>query len=130
MVCEHGSVKSLMAASYFNKAAEERRLPFRAIARGVFPDAAVPPRIATALLEEGFDITTFVPAKFSETELSRAARVIVVGIEPETLGGKPAGVVESWSDVPAASLDYPAARASLMQHVDALLDELEMSSKR
>jgi hypothetical protein len=28
-VCEHGNVKSLMAVSYFNQLAHERRLPFR-----------------------------------------------------------------------------------------------------
>jgi arsenate reductase (thioredoxin) len=130
MVCEHGSVKSLMAASLFNKAAEQRRLPFHAVARGVSPDAAVPPRIATALSEDGFDVATFVPAKASATEVSRAARVVVIGLEPDALDGKPTGVVETWRDVPAASTDYAAARASLMQHIDALLDELESDGKR
>lgn len=130
MVCEHGSVKSLMAASLFNKAAEQRRLPFHAIARGVSPDAAVPPRIATALSEEGFDVATFVPAKASATELSRAVRVVVIGLELEALDGEPTGMVEMWRDVPAASVDYAAARASLMQHVDALLDQLEAGSRR
>src|ERR1700741_2821321 len=43
MICEHGSVKSVMAATLFNQAAIERKLPFRAIPRGVTPDAAVPP---------------------------------------------------------------------------------------
>lgn len=33
-VCEHGNVRSLMAASYFNQLAQERRLLFRAVSRG------------------------------------------------------------------------------------------------
>jgi arsenate reductase (thioredoxin) len=36
-VCEHGNVKSLMAASYFNQLARERRLPFQAVSRGSPP---------------------------------------------------------------------------------------------
>jgi hypothetical protein len=43
------SVKSLMAASLFNKAAMQRGVPCRAIARGVSPDASVPSPIAAAL---------------------------------------------------------------------------------
>jgi hypothetical protein len=44
-VCEHGNVKSLMAVSYFNQLAQERRLPFRAVSRGTAPDSTtVPPR--------------------------------------------------------------------------------------
>ena len=70
-VCEHGNVKSLMAASCFNQLAEQRGLPFRAVSRGVAPDS-----------------------------------------------------IERWTDVPAASSDFDAARASLKAHVAALLDRL------
>ena len=37
MVCEHGNVKSLMAASFFNELAKARHLPFHAIARARRP---------------------------------------------------------------------------------------------
>jgi arsenate reductase len=130
MVCEHGSVKSLMAASLFNRAAEQRGLPFRAIARGVSPDTAVPPGIAAALSAEGFDVAKFVPAMASAAELNGAARVIVIGIDAEALSGGNVRSIESWRDVPAASVDYAAARASLAQHVDALLVKLTAGSKR
>jgi len=36
--CEHGSVKSLIAASYFNQRAQSKGLKVRSIARGVAPD--------------------------------------------------------------------------------------------
>jgi hypothetical protein len=49
-VCERGNVKSLMAASYFNQLAAERKLPLRAISRGVSPNATnVPPAIVAGL---------------------------------------------------------------------------------
>jgi len=37
-VCEHGNVKSLIAASLFNKAATDRGSPLRAMSRGVNPE--------------------------------------------------------------------------------------------
>jgi chromate transporter len=41
-VCEHGSAKSLVAASFFERLAKERGMPVRAISRGTFP--AIPGR--------------------------------------------------------------------------------------
>jgi hypothetical protein len=67
LVCEHGSVKSLIAASLFNASARERGLPFRAIARGVTPDASVPTNIAAALKQEGFDVRRFKPSVVSKS---------------------------------------------------------------
>jgi hypothetical protein len=125
MVCEHGSVKSLMAASLFNKAAIQRGLPYRAISRGISPDVSVPPKIAAALGQEGFDVTNFVPAKATAAEVAQAPRVVVIGVDAGTLGSSPSAQVDAWLDVPAASVDYPAASASLKHHVDTLLDELE-----
>lgn len=130
MVCEHGSVKSLMAASLFNKASEQRGLPYHATARGVSPDPSVPAAIAAALADEGFDVSNFVPSKFSTNELIGAERVVLIGLDTNALDGRSSGSVESWLDVPAASVDYSAARTSLVQHIDALLDELESSRTR
>lgn len=130
IVCEHGSVKSLMAASLFDRGAQERRLPFRAMARGVSPDASVPPRIAAALSREGFDVGRFVPRRFSRAEVEHAVRIVVIGVEPAVLDARTEVTVDGWSDVPAASQDYDAARASLARHVDALLNELEKHGTR
>jgi hypothetical protein len=47
-VCEHGNVKSLMAASYFNTMAQARGLPFRAVSRGSAPDSDTVPDFVRA----------------------------------------------------------------------------------
>ena len=130
MVCEHGSVKSVMAASFFNQGAAERHLPFRAIARGVTPDPAVPAPIAAALGQEGFDVKELIPVRVSAADVAYASRVIAIGVEPAALDSPADVSIDSWSDVPAASEDYSAARASLKQHVDALLTELQQSRAR
>src|SRR4051812_39669621 len=59
-VCEHGNVKSLMAASYFNQIARERGLHAHAVARGTAPDSdSVPPVIADGLRGDGLDTSGF-----------------------------------------------------------------------
>jgi protein-tyrosine-phosphatase len=124
MVCEHGSVKSLVAASLFNQAAAARNLPYRAIARGMTPDSSVPPAIASKLKQEGFDVDRFTPTRVATTDLSRAARVVAIGVDLSAL--TPAKTsIDAWNDVPAASTDYAAAHASLKRHVDALLIDLQ-----
>ena len=96
-VCEHGTVKSVMAASYFNQVVAKRRLPFRAVSRGI--------------------------AAVTTTDLSQAARVVVIGADLPTTEDT-SDKVERWDDVPAASVDYAAARDSLKAHIEELLQRL------
>ncbi len=55
-VCEHGSVKSLIAASYFNQRAKAKDSSVRAMARGVAPEPAVPLVILDGLRAAGFNV--------------------------------------------------------------------------
>src|SRR4051794_33971712 len=69
MVCEHGNVKSLMAASYFNQLASERHLGFHAFARGTSPNSnTVPAPIIDGLRTDGFDVADFHPLKISAAD--------------------------------------------------------------
>ena len=124
-VCEHGSVKSLMAASYFNRKARERNLPYHAIARGTSPDEAVPEGIARHLGDDGFDVRDFKPVRVSGTDLATASRVVLIGVPSTALPDAKSLSAERWDDVPPASIDYLAARKALEQHIDQLLDELQ-----
>ena len=79
MVCEHGNVKSLMAASYFNELATARHLPFRAISRGRRPTpTTVPPPIIDGLKSDGFDVAGFHPTAISAADIASANRVILI----------------------------------------------------
>jgi arsenate reductase (thioredoxin) len=122
-VCEHGSVKSLIATSLLERAARERGIDVRAVSRGLEPDERVPPKIAAALLADGFDVAQFQPRALDETDVAGATRVIGIGVD---LSGHevPPSALRSWNDVPPASGDYAAARTSLERHIEALLDEL------
>ena len=127
-VCEHGNVKSLMAASYFNRLASERGLPYRALSRGVAPDSTtVPPAIVAGLRGEGFNVAMFHPIAVGVADVSTSRRVILINTAlPENM--QVAGTApEQWTDVPAASADYAAASAALRRHVEKLVDDLSHS---
>jgi arsenate reductase (thioredoxin) len=126
MVCEHGTVKSLIAASLFNQAAKARGLPFHAVSRAVTPDASVPPKIVEALQRDGVDVADFHPRKISGQELAASPYVVAIGVDLPR-GESDETKVLHWNDIPPASIDYNAARADLLAHVKALLDQLEKS---
>ena len=125
-VCEHGNVKSLMAASYFNRMAAARKLPFRAVSRGSAPDStSVPAGIVAGLHEDGFEVAAFHPEAVAMSDLAASAHLVLIGTElPANLRGHEISL-EHWTDVPPASLDFDAARTSLQAHVRLLLDQLE-----
>jgi hypothetical protein len=54
-VCLHGVVNSQMAAAYFNKVAKERKLPFKAISRGIDMYWTIPVRIRDGLALDGLE---------------------------------------------------------------------------
>ena len=120
-VCEHGSVKSVMAAQWFNRLAAERNVPFRAISRGVTPDAAIPPPVARNLAADGFDVDGFRPAPLESADVAGAARVVAIGVQSPLLAATP---VTRWDDIPPASTDYAASRDAMRARMGALLDSL------
>lgn len=118
-VCAHGAAKSLMAASWFNRVAKERALPWDAIAASAEdPYDTVPEPVADLLMREGFDLRAFAPRAVEPGDLEEAARVIAIGCE---LPGTP---LEQWHDVPAASDDLEGSAAAIRRHVEALVEEL------
>jgi len=124
-VCEHGNVKSLMAASYFNQLAQARGLPFRAVSRGSAPDSdTVPEFVKKPLMAEGFDVTGFRPQRVTADDIAASDRVIGISTALPADAASPAAKVEQWNDVPAASTDYARSRDSIRSHVADLLERL------
>jgi arsenate reductase len=125
MVCEHGNVKSLMAASYFNELALARHLPFVAVARGSAPDSTtVPPAIVAGLRVDGFEMSQFHPTKVAASDVAAADRVILISTDLPADISVDSRQLEQWSDVPPASVNYGAARDALQMHVRALIGQL------
>jgi protein-tyrosine-phosphatase len=123
-VCEHGSVKSLIAREWFNRLAAERHLEVRAVSRGVAPDKSVPPAIATALQGDGFDVSGFEPRPFVASDAAGAVRIVAIGVDLAASPARGTARIDSWTGVPPASEDYDASRDVLRQRVSDLLDSL------
>jgi arsenate reductase (thioredoxin) len=122
-VCEHGNVKSVIAAALFNREASARHLGAHAVARGVTPEPSVPTAIATKLQAEGDDVRAFRPSTLGNAEVQAAQRVVAISVDPATLSAA-GDKLEVWNDVPPASVDYSASRAALLRHIDTLLSQL------
>jgi len=128
-VCEHGSVRSLIAASLFDRAAGKRRLPYRGVSRGISPEEHVPPRNAAALRNDDFEVEGFRPQGLATEDVSSARQVIAIGVDLSGHANETSAPIQSWDDVPPASVDYPAARAALQRHIDELLDDLQKAER-
>jgi arsenate reductase (thioredoxin) len=114
-LCPHGGAKSVIAASYFNRLAEQHALPYTAAAAAAEdPYDAVPEPVADFLQHDGFDVRAFRPRQVNERDVSAAVRVI--GID--------CGNAERWDDVPKASEDLAGSVAAIRRHVEALAKEL------
>src|SRR5436853_1314295 len=77
-VCEHGSAKSVIAAAHFNRIAESKGLPYRAISRGVHPDTEIPAAIKAGLLADGLDVSAWKPMIIGDDIVRQAERVITL----------------------------------------------------
>jgi protein-tyrosine-phosphatase len=84
-VCEHGSVKSVVAMEWFNRLAREGGLKLQAVSRGVTPDAAIPGEVEQNLVRDGFRVTGFKPRRLSPSELREALLVVGIGVDSQAL---------------------------------------------
>jgi arsenate reductase (thioredoxin) len=122
-ICEHGAAKSILAAAEFNKLAEERGLPHRAIARATNPDPTFSAATVSGLRKDGLPEPKGKPQMVTSADVKKAERVVTLGCKlPDSVGGS--SKAADWSDVSSPGKDYDAARTDVVRHVTQLLDEL------
>ena len=117
-VCEHGAAKSIIAAAYFNKLAQETNLGLNAIARGTHPDPELSPKAITGLKDDGLSPTERVPQKLSRADVESAQRIITFCELPAEYQSKVS--VEHWGGVPPVSEDYQKARDAILERLKHL----------
>jgi protein-tyrosine-phosphatase len=122
-VCEHGSVKSLVAMEHFNRKAQEHGLPYRAVARGTAPAPTVPPSVREGLHADGFDVSSFVPQLLRATDVDNVALVVSFDDDISTTVGGTTRYLK-WDDLPGVLDDYPRGREAIVRQVDTLIETL------
>src|SRR5262245_11213163 len=120
-VCLHGVVNSQMAAAYFNKAARERGLAYKAVSRGINMYWTIPVRIQDGLALDGLEPAN-APNVLTAFEAYHASRVLAFDPIPAEQRGD--ADVTYWSGVPVGIQDYEAARNEIVRRVDALIPTL------
>lgn len=118
-VCEHGAAKSILAAAYFNKLAQERNLSLHAIARGTHPDEELSPITVAGLHEDGLTPNESVPQKLSLEEIESAQQIIAFCELSSEFKQKVK--IEQWSDIPPVSENYEKARDMIVAKLKAMM---------
>ena len=121
-VCEHGAAKSILAAAYFNKLAQERNLSLHAIARGTHPDEEISPITVAGLHEDGLTPNESVPQKLSLEEIESAQQIIAFCELSSEFKQKVK--IEQWSDIPPVSENYEKARDMIVEYLRHLINNL------
>jgi protein-tyrosine-phosphatase len=127
-LCPHGAAKSVLAAAYFKKLAQERGLDVHADTMGTEPDPAVSPKVAQHLQAQGIAVPIARPKLVTPKDLETADIVVTMGCD---LGAMPVrGHLRRWDEVPSPSADFEGTDAAIKRRVDALVDELVGRSRR
>jgi protein-tyrosine-phosphatase len=127
-MCPHGAAKSVLAAAYFKKRAQERGLDVQADTMGTEPDPAVSPKVARHLQAQGIPVPIAKPKLVTPKDLEAADIVVTMGCD---LGARPVrGDLRRWDEVPSPSADFEGTDASIRRRVDALVDELVERGRR
>ena len=118
-VCEHGAAKSILAATYFNKLANERGSDLRAIARGTHPDVELSPQTVMGLSKDGLQPTESTPQKLTEADVQSAEYVLTFCDLPVEYHQK--AIVEQWDGIPPVGEDYEKARDAIVGRIHEFL---------
>ncbi len=119
-VCEHGSVKSVVAAFHFNRLAKERNLRYTAISRGVNPDSIVPQIIIDKLQDDGFVANGLKPKKLAISDTMGVSRIVSFCALPNDFHS-----TESWDGVAPLTKEYDKGRRDIVIRITRFLDELD-----
>lgn len=125
-VCEHGTVKSVVALEYFTRLARQRGLAVDAISRGTKPDSLLPLTVRNGLTSDGFDVSAFAPRPFVRDDLRSAILVVSLDadVAPVVAGSLP---VLKWDGLPSVSANYENGRTAIETRVRRLVDSLAVS---
>jgi arsenate reductase len=127
-ICEHGTVKSLLAALLFNEYAAQVGLPMRAISRGGVVDSVVPTWMKEKLAANQLTIGSFQPRALAKADLLEASYVVSFDLPDAVSAGAPSPRAR-WDSLPPASQDFDGSQRAIKARVHQLVDSLNLARK-
>ncbi|MEQ1693218.1 MAG: hypothetical protein ABMA00_18145 [Gemmatimonas sp.] len=127
-ICEHGTVKSLLAMSLFDRYAKEVGLNMRAVSRGTAVDSVVPPWMQSSLAADKFVLGTWRPQALQTADLISASYVVSFDVPASVSNAAKAPRVR-WDSLPSVSQNYSAGRDAISSRVRRLVDSLKRAHR-
>ena len=127
-VCEHGTVRSLLAKVLFEQYAAEVGLSMQAVSRGTRADSLVPPFMQQGLADDHIALGTWRPQTLRRRDLATAAHVVSFDV-PAAATAAARGSREQWDGLPSVSRDYAAGRDAIKARVHQLVDSLRRAAR-
>lgn len=123
-VCEHGTVKSLLAKLLFDEYAAQVGLQMQAVSRGTRADSAVPPWMQARLATDHLALGSWRPQSLAPQDLATASLVVSFDIPPAATATAHAPRAR-WDGLPSVSTQYADGRDSIKARVRQLVDSLK-----
>lgn len=127
-VCEHGTVKSLLAKVLFEEYAQQVGLHMRAESRGTHADSIVPPWMLRGLTLDHVDLGTWHPQTLGESDLVAASYVVSFDV-PEAATAAARVPRTQWDGLPSVTQDYSKGRDAIRARVHSLVDSLKRAER-
>ena|ERR1043166_5833039 len=128
-ICEHGSVKSLLAKTLFEQYAKDAGLTMTAESRGTHADSVVPPWMITNLATDGLSIGGFKPRQLAEADLIGASMVVSFDVPAEATAAAKSPRAQ-WDGLPSVTQNYAVGRDAIKARVRQLVDSLKRAARR
>ncbi len=128
-VCEHGTVKSLLAKVLFEQYAQEVGLRMRAESRGTHADSIVPPWMLRGLATDQVDLGSWRPQSLRPADLATASYVVSFDV-PQSATAAARAPRTQWDSLPSVTQDYSKGRDAIKVRVHQLVDSLKRAETR
>ena len=127
-VCEHGTVRSLLAKVLFEEYARKVGLRMNAVSRGTHADSIVPPWMQLGLGADHIALGPWRPQTLRPEDLADAAVIVSFDVPRSATNGARAQR-EQWDGLPSVSKNYTSGRDAIKLRVHALVDSLKRARK-
>lgn len=128
-VCEHGTVRSLLAKVLFEEYAAQVGLRMHAVSRGTRADSVVPPWMLQGLAADHFALGAWHPQTLRPRDLADASYVVSFDVPTAATDAAQVPRVQ-WDSLPSVSRDYATGRDAIKVRVHQLVDSLKRADAK